>query len=372
MTNAPPDRVIKLLEEVAQGNTRLLLAVIVLGVIAMTVAVIQALITRRIQHVFDRDLEVVKTRMKEGLEQQSMLYRRAEANQQHAMRILEPAHVDLRLRRIDAYRALWSLTAILAPRPRKDISYADLVRLRQEMRTWYFDGSGLFLSRSSTRYYRLLVDGLEVFLPEDPRGKVDVDEYDEIATLCSQLRTSLTLDVRSRAEASIDPIHVAEPVEWDNRPAMIGANSPVEAAEAAADRERKQDDAERAWRRRRGSLLERLEIIDWSKIDWSKPMKEWAGGIGTDGWMVRQIITLHLAPSGTIKGDRDEHRTVCAQEIARTMRQTLKDEMSDQAPAGGLGAEPRAIDVRAAVICWEHHATEMTPPDRPPHGGTVD
>jgi hypothetical protein len=250
------------------------------------------------------------------------------------------------------------------------LTYADLVRLRQEMRTWYFEGGGLFLSRSATRYYRLLANGLETFLPEDPRGKVEVDEYDEISTLCSQLRTSLTLDVRSRAEAAIDPIHVAEAGEWADRPAMIGTNSPVEAAEAAADRERKQDDAERAWRYRRGSLLERLELLDWSV-----PADQWDVGIGTDGWMVRQIASMHWehsAPRRSIQGDRDEHRTVDAQEIARTMRQTLRDVMGDRVPVGGLGAEPRAIDVRAAVICWGHHATERMPPDEASRGGTVD
>lgn len=369
-TSTPPDRVINLLQEVARGNTHLLLAVIALGVVAMAIAVVQALITRRIQHVFDRDLEVVKTRMKEGLEQQSMLYRRTEANQQHAMRILEPIHADLRLRRLEAYRSLWSLTAVVAPKPRRDISYADLVRLRQEMRAWYFEGGGLFLSRSATRHYRLLADGLETFLPEDPRGKVEIDEYDEISTLCSQLRTSLTLDVRSRAEAAIDPVYVAEPREWNDPMAATGANSQVEAAEAAADRERKQDDAERAWRHRRGSLLQRLE-----RLDWSVPADRWDVGIGTDGWMVRQIAGMHWehsAPGRSVQDDRDQHRTVCAQEIARTMRQTLRDVMGDRVPVGGLGPEPRAIDVRAAVICWEHHATEKIPPDRAAHDGTVD
>lgn len=114
--------------------------------------------------------------------------------------------VDLRLRRIAVYEPLWKLTALLPRWPRNDdLSYEELHRFSQALRQWYFDGGGMYLSRTTNAngYYPLQL-ALEKLLSQHKTGKLShesPDDYGAIRDCCSTLRSHLAADIASRRDA---------------------------------------------------------------------------------------------------------------------------------------------------------------------------
>jgi hypothetical protein len=74
------------------------------------------------------------------------------------------------------------------------------------LRKWYFDGGGLYLSRSAQKAYAKVQDAiwnLETCKDKnkDNDNLIEDDEYDVIRDRCSKLRTEITKDLLSRKAA---------------------------------------------------------------------------------------------------------------------------------------------------------------------------
>lgn len=112
--------------------------------------------------------------------------------------------VDLRKRRIDAYLPLWRLTSLLPKWPRAHgVTYEDLYQLSLDIRTWYFETGGIFLSRSTQRKaYVPLQDAIAALSVAGKKGPLSESDYDAIRDRCSTLRTRLSSDVESRREGA--------------------------------------------------------------------------------------------------------------------------------------------------------------------------
>jgi hypothetical protein len=113
--------------------------------------------------------------------------------------------VDLRLRRIEVYKPLWELTAVLPRWPRDpDVTYERLLEFTESLRKWYFAGGGMYLSRTTHKdgYYPLQQE-LERVLAQKKTGRLShesPDDYGAIRDCCSTLRTHLATDIASRRD----------------------------------------------------------------------------------------------------------------------------------------------------------------------------
>jgi hypothetical protein len=113
--------------------------------------------------------------------------------------------VDLRSRRITAYEPLWALTKVLPKWPRDEtVTYERLRQFSEDLRTWYFEAGGLYLSKRSREVYGVLQDDLQRVLGGGRTGRLirePQDDYEVVRVRCSELRTSLATDVASRRDA---------------------------------------------------------------------------------------------------------------------------------------------------------------------------
>ena len=112
---------------------------------------------------------------------------------------------DLRKRRIDAYAPLWKATGLLPQWPRaSDVTYAQLQDLSRQLRAWYYEMGGIYLSRSSHRdAYSPLQDALKELGQAGKSGVISETDYNDVRKLCSRLRTALANDIESRREGPI-------------------------------------------------------------------------------------------------------------------------------------------------------------------------
>lgn len=119
--------------------------------------------------------------------------------------MLAKIDVDLRSRRIVAYEPLWAMMKVLPKWPRDDgVTYERLRRFSEELRDWYFEKGGLYLSEKSRAEYGTLQDELHRVLNSGRTGTLEQkpkDEYELVRERCSKLRTSLAKDIASRREA---------------------------------------------------------------------------------------------------------------------------------------------------------------------------
>lgn len=110
---------------------------------------------------------------------------------------------DLRKRRIEVYKELWELTALLPKWPRDEaVTYDRLLAFSHDLRNWYFFRGGMYLSRTTQRDgYAALQDKIAGILQDKPSGALSTAHYDAVREGCSYLRTLLTADIESRREA---------------------------------------------------------------------------------------------------------------------------------------------------------------------------
>ncbi len=114
--------------------------------------------------------------------------------------------IDLRLRRIEVYKPLWELTALLPRWPRDtEVTYEHLHTFTEALRKWYFAGGGMYLSRTTHKeaYYPLQQE-LERVLGQGKVGKLShksPDDYVAIRDRCSTLRSHLATDIASRRDS---------------------------------------------------------------------------------------------------------------------------------------------------------------------------
>ena len=109
---------------------------------------------------------------------------------------------DLRAHRIEVYSELWKKTGLLPQWPRNhQLTYPQLRQFTTDLRDWYFERGGMYLSRSARAAYGRVQEALGAVLAESKDGAVSAPDYEAVRTQCSNLRNELTDDLLSRREA---------------------------------------------------------------------------------------------------------------------------------------------------------------------------
>jgi len=116
---------------------------------------------------------------------------------------------DLRERRISVYTDLWTRLEPLAKYSTKDFfSQADVKKLSESLRKWYFEKGGLFLSTGTRGDYFALQDVLSQLAGEwgrdsSRRQNLTVAAREYLRLHGSHLRTSMTQDVGTRTRPKL-------------------------------------------------------------------------------------------------------------------------------------------------------------------------
>ena len=111
---------------------------------------------------------------------------------------------SLHEKRLDLYKQLWPKTAPLARyAPHVVLTYNVVKAVSADMRDWYFNEGGIFLSKRSRKPYFALKKQIQhvmddVTLAEEPDKQIGGRERDLILAAASRLRTSLADDIRTR------------------------------------------------------------------------------------------------------------------------------------------------------------------------------
>ena len=111
----------------------------------------------------------------------------------------------LRERREKDYLTLWSHTRLLPKWPKEPVTYAAVADLSGKLRTWYFDGGGLYLSAEARTAYGAAQEALTtvVAAAKDPARDLTDKDYDRLQKALSALRTELTRDLLSRERRTL-------------------------------------------------------------------------------------------------------------------------------------------------------------------------
>lgn len=107
---------------------------------------------------------------------------------------------NLREKRLAVYKTLWEKTKILPKWPKNpDVTYENLHKFSGELRDWYFDEGGIYLTAESRKAYEVVQDKLsEVVGDHQDITIISEGDYESIRVSCSSLRTELTRDLQSR------------------------------------------------------------------------------------------------------------------------------------------------------------------------------
>lgn len=102
--------------------------------------------------------------------------------------------VELRRQRLDAFRKLWALSQPLAKYGRSEpVTPAVIVRLSQDLRRWYFEEGGMFLSDASRDSYFEFQESLKKVIESKGSDETSLDDatFESLRKKGSQLRTTL-------------------------------------------------------------------------------------------------------------------------------------------------------------------------------------
>jgi hypothetical protein len=114
---------------------------------------------------------------------------------------------DLREKRIDEYRGLWRLTEMFPKYARtKPVLMQDIRRLTGNLRDWYFQRGGMFLSGASRDAYFEFQEKLKAVLDERRPDETPLEEpvYERLRKVGSDLRSTLVRDVLTRKESELN------------------------------------------------------------------------------------------------------------------------------------------------------------------------
>jgi hypothetical protein len=106
----------------------------------------------------------------------------------------------LRSNRVEVYPALWHLTEAL-PRygKQRPVTISELRELIENLRAWYFERGGLFLSPDSRDSYFAFQQELTAATRDgEPYETIDPATRERLRESGSSLRATLTEDIRSR------------------------------------------------------------------------------------------------------------------------------------------------------------------------------
>jgi hypothetical protein len=108
---------------------------------------------------------------------------------------------DLRQDRISVYKQLWQCTEPLARyAPERVFTFHDAHALAADLRRWYFEQGGLFLSEPARDAYFELQKALKT-LEEDSDRPLPNPTLEKLMEKGSAVRTQLSKDVGTRAQA---------------------------------------------------------------------------------------------------------------------------------------------------------------------------
>jgi len=89
--------------------------------------------------------------------------------------------IELRKQRLDAFKKLWAISQPLALYGRKEpVTRAVISRLAQDLRQWYFEEGGMFLSDASRDKYMALQESLQKAIRSPGGGAEPVAEPDAL------------------------------------------------------------------------------------------------------------------------------------------------------------------------------------------------
>lgn len=113
--------------------------------------------------------------------------------------------LDLRKRRIDVYGALWKATSLLPKWPRaEDVTYEQLRALSQNLRQWYYEQGGMYLSRTThDEGYGPLQGAITKVVADGANGPLSPGDYETVRQRCSALRSMLAADIQSRRDSPL-------------------------------------------------------------------------------------------------------------------------------------------------------------------------
>jgi hypothetical protein len=113
---------------------------------------------------------------------------------------------ELREIRLRIYPPLWKRTSTLSRWPRTDVTWAGLERFHLDLRRWYYDTGGLYLSENARARYGDVQELVAAHLDDnlrDPDGELPASVYDALMHSASSFRTALTEDLESRRQRSL-------------------------------------------------------------------------------------------------------------------------------------------------------------------------
>ena len=104
--------------------------------------------------------------------------------------------IELRRQRLDAFKKLWALSQPLAKYGRTEaVTPSVIALLSQELRRWYFEEGGMFLSDSSRSAYfefqESLTDVIKVQAGTAEESVLDASTFESLRIKGSKLRTAL-------------------------------------------------------------------------------------------------------------------------------------------------------------------------------------
>jgi len=111
---------------------------------------------------------------------------------------------ELREQRLEAYPKVWEKTTIVSRWPRRsETTYAGVGAFHRELRTWYYEIGGLFMSANARRRYGHMQDVAEVLAATGEAAfQLTTEHYDALRDACSDFRNALTEDLESRRQRS--------------------------------------------------------------------------------------------------------------------------------------------------------------------------
>ena len=120
----------------------------------------------------------------------------------NALDIRSKVDEQLRDLRRPAYENLWRETALLPKWPRAQLTHGQLAKFSEDLRSWYFETGGMWMSRQTQQRYASLQTVLQTVTTDKPSEPVKDADYDSVREACSRLRTDMTDDLVSRRRRS--------------------------------------------------------------------------------------------------------------------------------------------------------------------------
>lgn len=113
------------------------------------------------------------------------------------------------IERRELYKKLWEKTKLLPKWPKAtNVTYEKLHTLSEELRDWYFNEGGIYLSAEARQAYEHVQSSLCQAVEANQNKEaatiaatITDSEYKQIRSFCSALRSELTQDLQSRKRA---------------------------------------------------------------------------------------------------------------------------------------------------------------------------